>query len=307
MQKEAFIERLLSPLDKQHHADLKHWHNEFKQHTLGVSESIQRAIIGGRYSDCVGFAFASGYQSAIENLFELSSGELASFCVSEAQGNHPKAILSEINDDKGILTLSGHKTFVSGGGDAQRLFIACRETSSQSSQPSLKVVSLDAQHNGISIQPMPPLPFVPQVTHGQVILKHVNIEEKDILEGDGYLNYIKPFRTCEDIHVSAAVSGYLLGEAIDGQWPEALIERYLSLILSYESLASMNLSSPSTHLSLAGQRGQMQALIEQSEPYFERSHQNGHQHWQRDKALLNIAKKAHIVRTEKAWKFVKAN
>ena len=37
--------------------------------------------------------------------------------------------------------------------------------------------------------------------------------EADLLPGDGYDIYLKPFRTIEDIHVHAALIGYLVGVA----------------------------------------------------------------------------------------------
>jgi acyl-CoA dehydrogenase len=298
---ESFIEQLLSPTSRQESADLKHWHAEFKNCTLDVSDSIQRAILGGRHSLCVGFAFASGYQSAIEQLFGLRSGELASFCVSEAKGNHPKAIESALTKSDEQLTLSGHKTFVSGGCDAQRLFIACKDARSTNEKPYLKVISLSSENSGIEINPMPELPFVPQVTHGQVKMESVALNDSDILPGDGYINYIKPFRTCEDIHVSAAVCGYLLAEAVEGKWPSILIEQYLSLILAFTAIAEMDLARSTTHLSLAGLRTQMEQIIDQSDQYFQNSSPFRYQDWQRDRALLNIAQKAHEKRTDKAW------
>ena len=148
---------------------------------------------------------------------------------------------------------------------------------------------------------MPELPFVPQVSHGQVKMESVTLNDSDILPGDGYLNYIKPFRTCEDIHVSAAVCGYILAEAIEGSWPSVLIEQYLSLIIAFTAIAAMDLAAPTTHLSLAGLRSQMEQLIDQSNQHFQISTPPRYQNWLRDRALLNIAHKAHKKRTEKAW------
>lgn len=268
-----------------------------------AQNSIDRAIYSGRSTTRAGWAFMGGYQSAIEHLFAAhinpDQPELASFCVSEQGGNHPRAIQALLTENEDSTQLSGMKSFVSGAEDAQRLFVACKQGNDTQGLPQLKIASIRSSANGVSIKALPPLAFIPEVSHGQVVLDAA--EPDEVLAGDGYLEFIKPFRTCEDIHVISAILAYLLGEGIEGQWPEALIEQMLAALMSYRALASMDYKDGGCHLALAGARQTMSELLEQVNPVFEQSNPAAFALWQRDQALLKIAYKAHLSRTEKAW------
>ena len=52
-----------------------------------------------------------------------------------------------------------------------------------------------------------------QLGHLFVSLSDVAITAHEILPGDGYDRYLKPFRTVEDIHVHAALLGHAIGAA----------------------------------------------------------------------------------------------
>ena len=71
---------------------------------------------------------------------------------------------------------------------------------------------------------MPATKFVPEVPHAQLRFENLRIRESDILPGDGYDQYVKPFRTVEDIHVQAAVLSYLMREGQRLSWPQGWLE-----------------------------------------------------------------------------------
>jgi hypothetical protein len=78
---------------------------------------------------------------------------------------------------------------------------------------------------------MPPTRFVPEVPHARLAFDGVAVAHEDVLPGDGYERYIKPFRSVEDIHVTAAVLAYLLAEAGRRGWPASWRERALIALL----------------------------------------------------------------------------
>ena len=39
--------------------------------------------------------------------------------------------------------------------------------------------------------------FVPEISHAEVELDRVKVSDADVLPGDGYDDYLKPFRTIE--------------------------------------------------------------------------------------------------------------
>ena len=304
---ERLIETLLSPsLERKNFGSMAEWFVNFNQQTRHFSQPIDRAILGGRLSLNVGFAFAAGYQSAIEALFKPEDTLLSSFCVTEEQGNHPRAIETRLFEDTGKLYLSGHKKFVSGANDSQRLYIACRDERKGDGAdalgwPIIKMLAVDAKTQGLEIQAMPALGFVPEVSHGKVKLHNVQITEEQICSGDGYLNYVKAFRSFEDLHVLAAITAYRLAEAIEGKWPIVTLEAHISLILAIRTLSEMDLNKSTAHIGIAACRSQLNELITSTNSLFEKSNLVSYKNWCRDQVLLNIAKAAHQKRTRRAW------
>jgi hypothetical protein len=70
-------------------------------------DPIHQAIIGGFVADRVGWAFASGYQAALRALFpDAPADRICALCVTEADGNSPKAIKSSLkkNGEAGSST-----------------------------------------------------------------------------------------------------------------------------------------------------------------------------------------------------------
>jgi acyl-CoA dehydrogenase len=138
------------------------WFKDFNEQTRPFIMPIDRAIIGGRLSLNVGFAFASAYQSAIEALFQPQDSRLSSFCVTEEKGNHPRDIQTRLFIESGQLLISGSKKFVSGANDSQRLFIAGRDERDSNGldkqgRPVLKMVELCTPSKGLKIEEMPAL------------------------------------------------------------------------------------------------------------------------------------------------------
>ena len=64
-------------------------------------DPIHQAIVGGFVADRVGWAFASGYQAALRALFpDAPADRICALCVTEADGNSPKAIKSSPDEDR---------------------------------------------------------------------------------------------------------------------------------------------------------------------------------------------------------------
>lgn len=286
------------------HKSLIHWFEQFKSTTADLDSSLDRAVLGGRTSTCMAYAFAAGYQSAIHALFNIADMELSSLCVSEAQGNHPRTIASTLSQYQGHWCLNGSKTFITGGQEARHLYVVCNTGQTENDRPVLKMLTLPANLPGIEITDATVLPFVPEVSHGAAHFNEVQVDQTQILPGDGYQDYVKPFRTLEDIHVFAAILGFLLGQALESKWPTSRIESIFALTITLRSISQMPVSKATTHIALAGCRSQMDSLIEQVEQDFKQFSPNQYANWQRDKALLTIASKAHVKRTEKAWTLI---
>ena len=303
----SLIETLLTTsAARQTHTSMAAWFDAFNQNVRGFDSSIDRAIMGGRLSKNMSFAFASGYQSALESLFSRgqSALPLASLCVTEEGGVRPKDIKTTLfQQEGGDYVVNGQKKFVSGANDSQHIFVACNNGVDVNGRGVIKVVSIPSTAKGIEIIALPTLPFIPLVSHGKVILDNVEVGQADILSGDGYSNYVKPFRTYEDLHVLAAILGFRLGEAIESRWGDDSIQAHLPLILSLQALSSlMPLQSPAAHISLAACREELKRLIALFDDRFEANDSSAYIDWKRDKLLLSVANKANEIRTNNAWK-----
>ncbi|MCQ4319943.1 hypothetical protein [Stutzerimonas stutzeri] len=63
----------------------------------------------------------------------------------------------------------------------------------------------------MTIEDMPPLPLVPDSVHGRLRLQRGPCQR---LAGDGWDDYVKPFRTLEDLYVLVAMVSWLYGIAL---------------------------------------------------------------------------------------------
>lgn len=270
---------------------------------------VERAIAGGFESADTGFAFAFGYQAALQQMAPQHIDQRpASFCVTESGGNSPSAIqtrLTRVAPEQSLL--QGEKTFITNADQAELLLVAASTGDTVTgpdgrSRNPLAMVLVPAQSPGVSITPLPALPFAPSIHHGVARFEQVPVSAAQWLPGDGYSDYVKPFRTVEDIHVSAGLLGFLLRIARAHDWPAASIETLLALLALHQWLAALPPQDSSTHLILAGARQQFEDWLLANRPHWNLCPPEMAQAWQRDSALLKVANKARAQRTQTAWK-----
>ncbi len=122
-----------------------------------------------------------------------------------------------------------------------------------------------------------------------------------MLPGDGYSDYIKPFRTVEDLHISAGVLGYLFKTACCYDWGTDIKERILGCIASVRNLVLNNPASPWVHIVTGDVLKQIKELFTHLEPLWETVGGQIKDAWDRDKILMTIADKARNIRLKTAW------
>ena len=148
---------------------------------------------------------------------------------------------------------------------------------------------------------MPATKFVPEVPHARLQFEDLKVRESELLPGDGYADYVKPFRTVEDIHVQAAVLAYLMREGQRLSWPQNWLERLSALLAALGKIADMPASHAETHIALAGALAIGAGLIGETEAFWEKTADPAADRWQRDKELLKVAGSAREQRTKRAW------
>ncbi len=264
------------------------------------SHSLEQALAGGFVADRLGYAFASGYSAALGRLWAPASGRRVALCASEQAGNHPRAIRTRLERADGGWLLSGHKTHATLGTHAEQLLVVARAGTREDGRPQLAVVAVPANAPGVELSAGAPLPFIPEIPHATLTLTDVRLPEQARLPGDGYSDYLKPFRSIEDLHVHAAVLGWLIRLARRWSWPAAHLEEALSLAAGLRALADSDPGHAGTHLALAGSLAALERLLERL-PWPSCDAQTCTR-WQRDRALLRVAGKARQLRRDLAYK-----
>jgi len=263
--------------------------------------TLEQAIVGGFVADRVGWAFASGYQAALHALFpDAPADRLCALCVTEADGNSPKAIKSRLDRSGETWKLNGAKRWTTLGPEGSLFFVAARDEAASTERAAIRLARVPSDSPGLQIQAMPATKFVPEVPHAQLKFDDVRVDM--LLPGDGYDLYVKPFRTVEDIHVQAAVLAYLMREAQRLSWPEHWIERLSALLAALSTLSNMPAAQPETHIGLAGALRISAGLVEEAEAFWLKSSADpAALRWRRDRELLQVAGRARELRTQRAW------
>ncbi|MCW5806067.1 MAG: acyl-CoA dehydrogenase, partial [Deltaproteobacteria bacterium] len=239
---------------------------------------------------------AGGYREALRALVPDATG-IASLCATEDGGAHPRAIATRLEGGR----LTGKKKWATLASHAPTLLVVASIGADGAGRNRLRVVRVAANAPGVRLVPASAA-IVPEIPHAAVELDGVAVAEGDVLPGDGYDDYLKPFRTVEDIHVHAALAGYLVGVARRHAFPRETIERLLAVALAAHALAGCDPKATATHLALAGVLAEARRAVEEAEAHWRARPADAERtRWERDRALLDVAGKARAARREKAW------
>lgn len=263
------------------------------------------ALRGGFMADRVGWAFAAGYQAALQTLPQggVARGALRSFCVTEATGNRPRDVATRLQAAPGGWVIDGAKRWSTLAPVADALLVVARDAgagdAAQAARPVLTAAWVAAGTPGLQVQPMPATPFVPEVPHAQLTLSAVTVAAADRLPGDAYTTLVKPFRTLEDGYVAAAALAWLLREARARRWPAGFVERCAAQLAGLAWLAAQDPAAAATHVGLAGALQAAAVLHDEAGTLW--ADAEAAARWQRDRRLFTVAGEARRLRLDRAW------
>ncbi len=293
------IEQLLqlaqqSPL--KNYTSIDDWSAAYYQ-LVSDKPPIEKAIFGGFSCQQFSFAFMSGYQAALEHMFPtVAPNKLKALCVSEEKGGHPKAIQTTLIDQQ----LNGFKTYITAGSDVEHLLVLCKTDKVVNGRPQLKMVKLPKGAANTELMNFE-LSFMKEVKHGKLAMKDTKIADHQILAGDGFTDYAKPFRTLEDICIGAAYQAMLLRQAIELNWSDDLRDQIFFNLFTLKNLLDLPLLAPNTHILLAAQDENFEKLLPSIELNIEATSTALFKaDWDMNKKLIGLGKKLKTARLEKA-------
>jgi acyl-CoA dehydrogenase len=298
---------LASPVDLRPIASVADWDARFADATRDLDAPADRALAAGFVADRVAYAFAGGYQAALAQLTKgkldpARAGRVTSLCITEEGGGHPRAVKTALAPlGEGRFSLTGRKQWATGAPLADRLLVAASTGLDEAGRNRLRLVAVDARAPGVTLEKMPDPPFAPELPHAIVKLDGVEVREADLLPGDGYEAYVKPFRTIEDAHVFLALVGHVVRAARAYGGAREVIELAAATALALREVAVMDPSAAGTHVALAGALELGRRLLGEAAQVWSLAPEDVRARWERDRALAGVAERARAERRARAW------
>ena len=270
--------------------------------------TLDRAIAGGFAADRLGWAFAAGYHHALRRMVPtLSAGTPAALAATEAGGGHPSAMAATLTPTAdGAWRLDGTKRFVTLGRFARELLVVATVGVDAAGRNALRLARVSASAPGLRLEALPETPFAPEIEHAQAVFAGVSVRPDELLPGDGYDRYLKPFRTLEDLHVVGASLGHLLAAARRYAWPESLREELLATVVAVRGLGEHGASVPAAHVALAGVFRAVERSTAVADGFYAAAADDEATRWARDRGLLQVAGRVRDKRRVSAWRALAA-
>ncbi len=263
------------------------------------------AIAAALQADRMAWAFFSGYQGALAAAFPDHRGsttpKIASLGANES-GRRLTEIDTMVHGVDGLLRLIGRKSWVLAGIDDLDLYVLARMSNGPAKGPgSLRVVRVPRSAMGVEMGDPRPQAVVPELEHCQVVFNNVLIDRAQLIAGDGYADYVKPFRLREDVHVTGCTLAYLLAQGHVANWPTRWRQRCVAVIVTLGECAVLSPTDPNTELFTAGALAIAGEVIAQSDALWSQYGSIALDRWYRDKPILGLGKEARRQRVQAAW------
>ncbi len=274
-------------------------------------EHLGHGLLGGFVADRPAWAMVAGHQAAVRRLAWERGGldllpdvGIVAFCASEEGGAHPRAVHAALREaPDGEFRLRGQKRWATLAPSAATLLIVA-SAGRDGDRNLLRALCVPRRRSGIEVSPMElrdRTPTYPEVHHAIVDLTDVPVAAGEILDGDGYTDAIKPFRTIEDLYIGAAMTAFNLALARRWGWPEAAVEDLLLLLVAAGALAFGPLDGPAAILGVAALERSTARVRADHEKHWALLDEADAAAWRRVAAAGGIAARARELRRQGAW------
>ena len=272
----------------------------------GIRSTFVAAVTSAVQADRLAWAFFSGYQAAIQATFPTRCipGEVSAICVNEV-GRKISEITTQLRIGNGFFHLEGKKSWSLAGVDELTMFVLARNKDGPERGPgSLSFLQLPKSTAGVKMNPPKEQEPVPELPHAEVEFSNVIVASAQIIPGDGYADFAKPFRLSEDIHVTACTLAYLLGEGRNANWSKIWIQKCIAAISGLYSCSTLDPLRAETHILTAGVLNLAGEVIYESEYLWGQSAKEKSKRWHRDFPLLSLGREARRQRAIKSWRTI---
>lgn len=246
-------------------------------------------------------ASIAGHQAAIRRLFPATPPDaICAFCISEDRGPHPKYINTSLVESPSGLRLNGTKRWGSVAPDADLLYVAA-SIGREGDRNDLRMIALPADRPGVTLDLEPYVDYGPEMRIADITFDDVQVHPGEVIQGDAYVNYIKPFRLIEDVYntVGTQVAMFRLGTEYG--WEDERLETLAALISQAAAVSSTDMASPEAILLLT-------AYLRSSGEFWAKTWQSWPDapaeviaKWSPDRSLLGVAERARETRRQTAW------
>lgn len=279
-------------------ATLAEWRVTFRPR----GDTFLSALDAGCQAGQLAFCFAGGYQAALRRLLPfLAPTAFAALLLSEGKRQRPEELLTTLTPlADGRFRLDGEKSYVTGADAADPLLVIARNGVAADGRVTAALVVLPAGLPGISGSARQDVGFLAALPHGRARFDGVVVEPAMLVAGDGWRQYARPFRTLEDVHVSAAVAAHLAVHALRGGFPPALVATLLACLARLADCAAREADDPVGHLLLAGAERDLALASTEIDAAVARTDDAFARDWRANRLLLGLAAPARLKRLEKA-------
>ena len=292
---------LRAPLPESSQRNLADWLANWRCLVQQHEATATLAMRGGFLADRLGWAFAAGYQAAMRAAFSSEGAMTEAFCATETGGMRPRELKTTLVRAAEGWVLEGAKGWSTFGDACDNLLVVARDTAAETPERAvLRVVRVPASAPGVAFNAQPPLPFISEVPHTAVTFSAVAVADSAVLPGDGYNDYLKPFRTVEDVHVTLAMLAHGLREIRRVGDSGPLLADLAAGLLATSALVGAPPLAPTTHLLLDAVQTQAGALYARVGTRLMESGDAAASRWQRDTPVFKVAAKARARRAQRA-------
>jgi len=191
------------------YTDVAMW-RKFLSENLCSRGTLQAAFVGGLHAATPGMAFLFGYQAAVRQLdANCPADKLAALVVSEKGVKSPKDFKTHLQHEAAGYLVSGEKSHAMLVPEyLDIMYLVAKEGDNLVGVRLDDVVErMNAPESGLSVKAPVQSPFVRDIPHASILLNKAAVDE--LMVADGHKSWNKPFRYWEDMHVAAAMLGWM--------------------------------------------------------------------------------------------------